>query len=201
MADIDPTELAQIIQDMVGNATTEVSDRTFKRGVVTAVDSNGYADVEVEGSATATQHLSSMASYSPTVGDKVLLLSIGTSGMNLLLLGKLANQRGGVAVTNGWTQYYTREGKKQWRLRSSFTVNSIAPNAWVSSALSTFPPGVSLLTANYWVDGRAGSAADTIGIIGIYAPVNTNQIIFRLRNLSGNTVNTVIEYDLVITEK
>lgn len=85
---IDPNALAEIIEQMVTRATEKIYNRTYKRGEVSAINGQ-FADVYVEGNPVATTNLPALYSYTPVVGHKVLIVSIGTSGANLVIMGRL----------------------------------------------------------------------------------------------------------------
>ena len=85
---IDPNELASIIEAMVKKATTNIVNRTYKRGTIATINGQ-FANVYVEGNTTATANIPALFSYVPVVGHKVLIVSIGETGANLTILGRL----------------------------------------------------------------------------------------------------------------
>lgn len=85
---MNPDEIAVIIQREIDRRLDAYALKQFQRGIV--VDVNGRrADVQIEGSENATGNILCISNYTPRVNDKVLVLRIGTSGANFLILGNL----------------------------------------------------------------------------------------------------------------
>lgn len=80
--------MARTINELIEKSNDKSLNRTFKRGIVGTVTGQ-YADVFIEGNSVSTKKILSLASYQPFEGHKVLVLSIGDSGTNLLILGRL----------------------------------------------------------------------------------------------------------------
>lgn len=189
-------ELANLIFNQVQKSTEKVSDRTFKRGVIVEVNANGTSDVEVEGSPVATENILSLASYSPKVGDKVLLLSIGNTGTNLLILGALVNRVGDTQVgTSAWQLYYTREGKRQWRTYGTASENSISANGYRTRDV-WFPGG---LPDEYYIDSTAGANVDVLTTNTF--PDTFGRLRIFIKNNSANVVHTTVAWSITLTEK
>ena len=86
----DVNEIASIIENLVNDSTDKIRNKTFKRGIIDEiVTENQYCSVFVEGNSTSTPDVLSLASYKPFSGDKVLMVSIGSTGANLLILGSI----------------------------------------------------------------------------------------------------------------
>lgn len=117
---LDPNQIAETIDRLI-KANLKSSGHTYKRGIVSAF-SHQTADVKVEGNTTATQGIICIDSYKPFIGDKVLILSIGESGANLIVLGKLTDtpkvtkwnniafQNGAANWGSGWPTFQYRKG-------------------------------------------------------------------------------------------
>lgn len=87
---ITANELAQIINSRVSKAVEALNQNTFKRGVVSAVSADlRYVDVKIEGNTTALPNIICIETYRPRLDDRVLLLSIGSTGTNYVCLGAL----------------------------------------------------------------------------------------------------------------
>lgn len=78
-------EMADIIQAFVGQSS---KGSTFRRGIIQSV-SGRRANVRIDGNSVATQSVLCLGSYTPVVGHKVLLVSIGDTGANLIILGSI----------------------------------------------------------------------------------------------------------------
>lgn len=83
---MNPREIAAIIDSRIEKQLERVYNKQYLRGIVDSVVGQ-KADVFIEGSTTAHPNIACIGSYRPAVGDKVLLLSIGTSGANYVILG------------------------------------------------------------------------------------------------------------------
>lgn len=80
--------LADIIEQMIARRLDKLENRTYRRGVVASVNGQ-IADVYIEGSTVATEKIRSLRSYTPVVGHVVLVLSIGRTGANQVILGRI----------------------------------------------------------------------------------------------------------------
>jgi hypothetical protein len=88
MAEPQAKQYAEMIASLVERYGDRIVTRMFKRGYVTAV--NGlYSDVQIEGNENTTLRVPSLGSYNPAVGDNVLVLSAGTTGANLVIVGRI----------------------------------------------------------------------------------------------------------------
>lgn len=85
---LDPNALADIIERMVKKATDGVVNRTYKRGVIASV-AGQVVSVNIEGNAVATSGVICLSHYVPAVGHKVLIASIGDTGANLVVIGRI----------------------------------------------------------------------------------------------------------------
>ena len=89
----DAQLMARTIQDLI-EKNQESFARMFKRGIIADHDGQ-YADVYINGSPIATEHILCVDSYQPVIGDKVMILSIGTTGANHLIVGGLNQEYSG----------------------------------------------------------------------------------------------------------
>lgn len=85
---MNPKEIARIIDDRIVDQLNKLYTKQYQRGVVSAVAGN-LASVKLEGNLTAYPAILCLSPYVPKVNDKVLVLSIGSSGANLLVIGKI----------------------------------------------------------------------------------------------------------------
>lgn len=85
---IDPNALAETIEQMVNKGIEKIYNRTYKRGEIAAINGQ-FADVYIEGNTVATLKVPALFSYTPVIGHKVMIVSIGTTGANLVILGRL----------------------------------------------------------------------------------------------------------------
>lgn len=85
---MNPNEIADIIDKRVKRATEKAFNKMYKRGIVASA-SGRYADVRIEGNSVATKGIPVLGNYNPVVGDKVLILSIGDTGTNLIIMGPI----------------------------------------------------------------------------------------------------------------
>lgn len=85
---MNANDIADIIEQQIAKATDRLAERTYKRGIISAV-SGRKADVKIEGNTVATKGVICLGSYSPVVGHKVLVLSIGRTGANLVIMGSI----------------------------------------------------------------------------------------------------------------
>jgi len=116
---MNPDEIAKIISQEVDSRIARFVDNQYLRGFVTAVSSDRQkATVKIEGSLAETPNIPCVNGYYPTVGDKVLVLNIGRSGANLLIINRLdgdtdwhiVDGTGEPAYENGWVDYNTQPG-------------------------------------------------------------------------------------------
>lgn len=84
----DAQLLAQMVSQFVRRETDKTQNRMFKRGVIDSVVGQ-KADVFIDGATVTTQSVLCIDSYTPQVGDKVLIISIGSSGANLIIIGSI----------------------------------------------------------------------------------------------------------------
>lgn len=95
---MNPQQIAKIVQTEINKGLTNILTQTYYRGVVTAANSN-KAHVLLEGSLSPVLNISTLNGYLPKVDDLVLVLSIGRSGANYVILGKLG--AGGIGGSGG----------------------------------------------------------------------------------------------------
>jgi hypothetical protein len=104
-------DLAPVIAQMIAAQTDANGSRDFKRALVSSVY-ECYADVLVEGNSVLTRNVIIGHGVKMKIGDQVLVLSIGDSGTNLMILANITRQmpighkmvfswRSGVPAT-GW---------------------------------------------------------------------------------------------------
>lgn len=185
MKGMNATEIADIIQAYVKNADQKALNRTFKRGVI--VDTDGQkADVEVEGNDTPTQGILSIGSYRPTVGDRVLVVSIGESGANLLILGsiKTAGTEGKwlpLPLSNGWNRYSTGWGAAEYmKANGVVRLRGMIKGGGTTGTVATLPVGFRPKSDGqvFLVAGAGGASAKhmlnirTSGILSIESVSN-----------------------------
>lgn len=145
---LDPNEIATIIQNLVKGATDKLSQRTYKRGIISAVTGQ-KASVKVEGNTVATPGVICLDNYRPQVNDKVLLLSIGDSGANLVILGRLsatptATQWITPTLINGWVNYDAPSHATVQYMRDSegfVHLKGLAKNGAMPSEIFVLPVG------------------------------------------------------------
>ena len=138
MPGFDPNDIATTIKRLVDSATEKLSQRTYKRGIIASV-SGSKASVYVEGNTTATPGVITLGTYQPKPNDKVLLLSIGETGANLVILGPLADDT-------------TTKRKVVVNLQY---LGSAAANAWNQFTV-TIPNGQKMRSSNFAVVGQVG---------------------------------------------
>lgn len=91
-------EIADIIEAYVKN---NEGNQSMRRGVISVVRSGNKADVKIEGNPVAAKSILCLGSYSPVVGEKVLVASIGGTGANLLILGGIGGETGSSGDPSG----------------------------------------------------------------------------------------------------
>lgn len=95
-------DLAPIIQQMINAETEKLKARTFRRAKVSTIF-QCYADILVEGSTVITKNVLIAPNVRLSVGDDVLVLSIGESGTNLVIMANVTKQFPvGQKVTFNW---------------------------------------------------------------------------------------------------
>ena len=87
---MNPADVAALIKREITQAFQDISDRTYYQGEIDAVVDEYTADILLEGNTTVMPAISSVRSYRPKVGDRVLVLSIGRSGANHVILGRIS---------------------------------------------------------------------------------------------------------------
>lgn len=85
---MEPDKIAALINEQVIKAVSAVANKTFYRGVISAIKGR-TVDVFIEGNTTAIPNIACLDGYNPAVGHKVLVLSIGLSGTNFLVVDKI----------------------------------------------------------------------------------------------------------------
>lgn len=145
MENLNPNEIAETIERLATKATDKIADRTYKRGVVNTVTGQ-KASVYIEGNLVATPGIPSLGTYAPRTGDKVLILSIGRSGANPVILGPI-NTNINVWITptmqNGWTNYDTNYSLPRYYKDASGHVQlkGMIKNGTMTTAAFTLPAG------------------------------------------------------------
>lgn len=195
--DTDAKLMAQIIGQFIDDRNERIINRTFKRGIVSAVDGT-RADVKVDGSDVATKNVLCLASYAPFIGDKVLLLSIGDTGANLVVLGVLENRTAAQQTdANGW-RLERRDGKRVWSKRGS-TGYTVGASGWGSGTTTPLPVGMGTI-GDRIVTGVAGTP-DAAVTVQILARTTDNVVIFPISNQYGETVTNTIHWSIEIRDK
>ena len=194
MKPLDANRIAAIFEQQIDAKINRLQNRTYKRGVVTAV-SGAKADVEIEGNPVATQGIPSLVSYVPHVGDKVVILSIGTTGANLLILGSLTDDSATPRISrdaNNWTIYdygAYKEYKKDGRI-------SQAINAGQWKTVSTIAmPSIDSVNNEVYLDGTFGCSDSAVGCSIYYYTPN---IYLQAANHYGGNISVVYSYSLTI---
>jgi len=85
---MNASQIAELIKREIDRRFDQIDTKTYYRGVITAVSSN-KASVQIEGLATPFPDILSLGNYRPKVGDRVLVLSIGKTGTNFVILGPI----------------------------------------------------------------------------------------------------------------
>lgn len=85
---MNATQIAELIRREIDKQFNKISEKTFYRGVITAAH-GVKANVALEGSSASLPNILCLSGYGPTVGDKVLVLSIGNTGTNFVVVGKI----------------------------------------------------------------------------------------------------------------
>lgn len=104
--DVDAVDFGRLIETMVNDRSRKFYERTFRRGIVYAVVSETVCDVQIDGATSPTLRVPCLGSYLPIVGQKVLVLSIGESGSDLIVLGPLGSPIGewvNLTLNSPWT--------------------------------------------------------------------------------------------------
>lgn len=105
---IDPKAFIDTVRKMAYDQTENLYSRTFQIGVVDTIESDNVANVLVNGHTTPANNLLCAASYTPRSGNKVLLVSAGRSGADLLILGPVGPPIGQwqtPSLINNWINY------------------------------------------------------------------------------------------------
>lgn len=84
---MNPQQIARIVQNEINKGLSNVNEKTFYRGIVTAASGN-KANVRLEGASNPVMNIICLEGYTPTAGDQVIVVSIGRSGSNYFVLGK-----------------------------------------------------------------------------------------------------------------
>ena len=106
---MDPKQIAKIIAQEIDRRLNFSIQKQWQRGVVQAI-AGQTADVFIEGSSDPHPGILCVDSYRPMVGDKVLILRIGNSGANFVIVGRIDGiMPNWIAPTllNSWVNYDT----------------------------------------------------------------------------------------------
>ena len=85
---MNPDKLTEVISNEVDKRIAIYVDNQYKRGVVSAVSGN-YADVKINGASVDTPNVPVIIGFTPTVSQMVLIINMGASGANMLIIGAL----------------------------------------------------------------------------------------------------------------
>jgi hypothetical protein len=95
--------IADVIENLIDAKLAKMNTQTYMRGVVDTA-SGKVAAVFIEGNATSTKGIPVLVPVAP--GDKVMVVSIGVTGANLLVMGSLTSFGWTDAILqNGWVNY------------------------------------------------------------------------------------------------
>lgn len=184
----DAKNLAEIIGQFVDNRNDKTINRTYKRGIVDKATKN-TADVFVEGSTVATKNVLALDSYAPVKGDKVLIVSIGDTGANLIILGSISGKREWItpAYQNSWTRYEASWNQAGYYRDSAGVVHlkGMVKDGAMNQAIFTLPEG--FRPANRMLIGThssPGVGRVDVGSDGRVIPVIGNNSWFTLDGIS-----------------
>lgn len=144
--DINAVDLGRVVEYMVADGARKFYERTFRRGIVDTVISETVCDVQIEGNTTPTLRVPCLGSYLPIVGQKVLILSVGETGGDLIVLGPLGSPIGqwfNLTLNSPWTLAGGGFGAAQYMRDANGWVNlrgSIVPNG-STGVMFTLPVG------------------------------------------------------------
>lgn len=97
----DAKKIAQIISQEIDKRMAVLYNKQFQRGIVDAVNGQ-FADVFIEGATDAHPDILCLGSYKPAVDDKVLVLRLGNSGSNYLVVGPIEITPRATSDAAGW---------------------------------------------------------------------------------------------------
>ncbi len=115
---MNPDEIAKIISQEVDTRIAGIINTMHLRGVVNAIVDDTHVDLKIEGSENVTAGVRVASSYVPQVGDRVLILNMGLSGANLLVIAPLTYATDWIVPTlaGSWVTYdgtYNIEGYRK----------------------------------------------------------------------------------------
>lgn len=180
---MNPKEIAEIIKNEITKQVNDLAYKTYYRGEITAVLGN-HASVEIEGGSEALTEVLSIGSYAPKIGDRVLVLSIGRSGANHLILGRLSGSEPDLIDEDSF------ETNAEDRIPSQQSVKTYVDsiNSWefIDEAQSNSTSRISIpIPANTYIALRAEAriATDSNGAVYLItngsSDVSTNDRAYR----------------------
>jgi hypothetical protein len=109
---MNPAEIAQIISREIDRRLGSYIDNQYLRGIVESIQDVSHVNVYVDGSLNVTGNLPVIKGLVPKVGEKVLILNMGRSGANLLVVASLETTEAWKtpSMTGGWLSYDTDPG-------------------------------------------------------------------------------------------
>lgn len=197
---MDPERIAEIIKSEIDKRFNILAKKTYYRGEIDAVNGQ-FADVLIEGSTTPHPNIMALDGYTPKIGDKVLILSIGVTGSNYVILGSL-NEDPTLNISvdsNGWT-VYDYGSFKQYRKKGSTAV-SMGGNGWIHGGVAiTLPTDMASLGTRFVEANISSSDSAVTGAIHS-TDSSATSFTFQLQNKYSGTVNCTMYWSICITEK
>ncbi len=83
---MNPQQIAEVISKEIDARLGGMVDSAYLRGVITAVD-GATCSVKIEGATTAMVGIPTIGSYKAIVDDQVLVINIGRTGANFVVIG------------------------------------------------------------------------------------------------------------------
>ena len=111
---MNPNDIAKIISNEIDLRVNSFLDHQYERGVISGIALDAKTcSVKIQGSDNARLNIPYLLSYRPILNDKVLVLNIGRTGANLLIVGSLnkpdkihyIGTDGEPVFQNGWGNY------------------------------------------------------------------------------------------------
>lgn len=84
---MNPQQVAQLVKSEINKAISGLANRSVYRAEVVAV-AGSRVNVIMEHAAGVHPNILCMSGYQPVVGDQVLILNIGLSGSNFIVIGR-----------------------------------------------------------------------------------------------------------------
>lgn len=174
---MNPRQIAQLVGDEITKRLLRLDTKTFQRGIVSATAGN-RATVAIEGAAGTIPNILCMTGYSPKIDDKVLVLSIGSSRSNFLIVGRL-DEDGIVPPVANEVPSGTVNG--------SNTVFTLSAD-YIPGTLAVYLNGM----RQKITDDYTETAGHTITFVG--APLSGDKILVDYLRLTGSVTPNESEY-------